>query len=105
MPYLDTGIVDILTRYLGGVGVILEHRYYGESIATQNLTTDSLRFVRSINFRGMLTGLIISIERFLNNAQAFADSANFMAKVKFDGISEDLTAPNTPWIYYGVSGA
>jgi hypothetical protein len=25
-----------------------------------------------------------------------------MAKVKFDGIQEDLTAPNTPWIYYGV---
>jgi len=26
-----------------------------------------------------------------------------MANVKFDGIDEDLTAPNTPWIYYGVS--
>ena len=26
-----------------------------------------------------------------------------MANVKFDGISEDLTAPHTPWIYYGVS--
>lgn len=25
-----------------------------------------------------------------------------MANVKFDGISEDLTAPGTPWIYYGV---
>jgi len=31
------------------------------------------------------------------------DSARFIAHVKFDGISEDLTAPNTPWIYYGVS--
>jgi hypothetical protein len=30
LPYLDTGIVDILTRHLGGVGVVLEHRYYGE---------------------------------------------------------------------------
>jgi hypothetical protein len=38
----------------------------------------------------------------LNNAQAAADSANFMANVKFHGIDEDLTAPNTPWIYYGV---
>ena len=38
----------------------------------------------------------------LNNAQAAADSANFMANVKFNGIDEDLTAPNTPWIYYGV---
>ncbi|KAF8349505.1 peptidase S28 [Amanita rubescens] len=85
LPYLDTGIVDILTNHLGGIGVVLEHRYYGESIATQNLTTDSLRF--------------------LNNEQALADSANFMANVKFEGIDEDLTAPKTPWIYYGGSYA
>lgn len=26
-----------------------------------------------------------------------------MSKVKFHGIKEDLTAPETPWIYYGVS--
>jgi len=26
-----------------------------------------------------------------------------MRNVKFDGIQEDLTAPNTPWIYYGAS--
>ena len=25
-----------------------------------------------------------------------------MANVRFDGINEDLTAPGTPWIYYGV---
>ena len=25
-----------------------------------------------------------------------------MRTVKFEGIAEDLTAPNTPWIYYGV---
>jgi len=41
--------------------------------------------------------------RFLNNAQSAADSANFMKNVKFDAIDEDLTAPGTPWIYYGVS--
>ena len=29
LPFLDTGIVDILTRATGGVGVVLEHRYYG----------------------------------------------------------------------------
>ncbi|KAG6816405.1 hypothetical protein H0H87_006209 [Tephrocybe sp. NHM501043] len=28
-----------------------------------------------------------------------------MASIKFDGIDEDLTAPNTPWIYYGGSYA
>jgi len=38
----------------------------------------------------------------LNNAQALQDSANFMANVKFAGINESLTAPKTPWIYYGV---
>lgn len=40
--------------------------------------------------------------RWLNNAQSAADSANFMENVKFNGIDEDLTAPGTPWIYYGV---
>lgn len=42
------------------------------------------------------------MDRFLNNAQSAADSANFMRHVKFRGIAEDLTAPGTPWIYYGV---
>jgi hypothetical protein len=40
--------------------------------------------------------------RWLNNDQAAADSARFMANVKFPGIDENLTAPDTPWIYYGV---
>jgi hypothetical protein len=40
--------------------------------------------------------------RWLNNEQALEDSANFMRNVKFEGIDEDLTARNTPWIYYGV---
>jgi len=85
IPFLDTGIVEILAKATGGVGVVLEHRYYGESIPVRNFSTDSLRF--------------------LNNAQSAADSANFMANVKFPGIKENLTAPNTPWIYYGGSYA
>ncbi|CDO77131.1 hypothetical protein BN946_scf184657.g6 [Trametes cinnabarina] len=85
LPFLDTGIVEILTRATGGVGVVLEHRYYGRSIPVNNLTTDSLRW--------------------LNNAQSAADSANFMRNVKFPGIEDDLTAPNHPWIYYGGSYA
>jgi hypothetical protein len=28
-----------------------------------------------------------------------------MANVKFEGIDDDLTAPGTPWIYYGGSYA
>ncbi|KZT27441.1 peptidase S28 [Neolentinus lepideus HHB14362 ss-1] len=85
LPFLDTGIVEILAKATGGVGVVLEHRYYGESIPVQNFTTDSLRF--------------------LNNDQSAEDSANFMRNVRFDGIDEDITAPNTPWIYYGGSYA
>jgi hypothetical protein len=34
LPFLDTGIVDILARATGGVGVVLEHRYYGKIVAT-----------------------------------------------------------------------
>jgi hypothetical protein len=29
LPFLNTGIADILARATGGVGVVLEHRYYG----------------------------------------------------------------------------
>lgn len=29
LPYMDTGILDILTNATGGLGVVLEHRYYG----------------------------------------------------------------------------
>ncbi|KAN0131018.1 peptidase S28 [Lactarius tabidus] len=85
LPFLDTGIADLLARVTGGVGVVLEHRYYGQSIGVQDLSTDSLRW--------------------LTNEQALEDSANFMRNVKFDGIDEDLTAHNTPWIYYGGSYA
>lgn len=85
LQFLDTGIAEILSKATGGVGVLLEHRYYGESIPVDNFSTDALRW--------------------LNNEQAAADSANFMANIKFDGIEEDLTAPGTPWIYYGGSYA
>lgn len=57
----------------------------GKSVPVSNFTTDNLRW--------------------LNNAQSAADSANFMANVKFPGIEEDLTASQTPWIYYGVCHA
>jgi hypothetical protein len=100
LPFLDHGIVDILAKATGGVGIVLEHRYYGsrfllrvigagvlkettgESIPVKNFSTDALRW--------------------LNNAQALEDSARFLANVKFAGIDEDLTSPRTPWIYCGV---
>ncbi|KAF8157984.1 peptidase S28 [Crassisporium funariophilum] len=85
LAFLDTGIMEILARATGGVGVVLEHRYYGESLPVSNLSTDALRF--------------------LTNAQSAADSANFMQNIEFDDVLEDLTAPGTPWIYYGGSYA
>lgn len=48
LVYMDTGIVDILTNATGGLGVVLEHRYYGASIPVQNFTTDSMRSVTKI---------------------------------------------------------
>lgn len=47
LPYLDTGIVDILANATGGLGVVLEHRYYGTSVPVSNFTTDSLRLVHA----------------------------------------------------------
>lgn len=31
LPFLDTGIMDILPKATGGIGIVLEHRYYGTS--------------------------------------------------------------------------
>ncbi|KAJ3558690.1 hypothetical protein NM688_g768 [Phlebia brevispora] len=99
LPFLDTGIAEILAKATGGIGVVLEHRYYGMlSIIKSKLTfLISSRCNRRVPSSTQL--------EFLNNAQSAADSANFMANIKFPGIAEDLTSPNTPWIYYGGSYA
>ena len=36
LPFLDTGIVDILAQATNGLGIVLEHRYYG-NISANNL--------------------------------------------------------------------
>lgn len=85
LPYLKTGILAILANATKGLGIVLEHRYYGGSIPVEDFSTDSMRW--------------------LNNAQALEDSANFIANVKIDGLNYDVTAPKTKWIYYGGSYA
>ncbi|PGH32046.1 hypothetical protein GX50_05171 [[Emmonsia] crescens] len=88
LPFLQKGIVKILSEATNGLGVILEHRYYGQSIPTANLSTESLRF--------------------LTTEQALADSAYFAQNVVFEGLEDvDLTAKggNAPWIIYGGSYA
>lgn len=101
LSFLDTGIVDILANATNGLGIVLEHRYYGRSVPVQNFTTDSLRYVSSVKCSWCIESSTF-LNRWLNNEQAAADSANFMQKVQIPGVSDDITAPNTPWIYYGV---
>ncbi|CAE6410327.1 unnamed protein product [Rhizoctonia solani] len=85
LPFLQTGVLAILANATKGLGIVLEHRYYGESIPVGNFSTDSMRW--------------------LTNAQALQDSANFIANVKIDGLDHNVTAPGTKWIYYGGSYA
>jgi Serine carboxypeptidase S28 len=88
VPFLSTGVAAKLANATGGLCMVLEHRYYGNSVPVANFSTDSLRW--------------------LTNDQAMADSANFMANINFTattGIHANLTAPGTPYIYYGGSYA
>ncbi|KAF7516693.1 hypothetical protein G7054_g14050 [Neopestalotiopsis clavispora] len=80
---MQTGIIQILMEAFGGLGVIIENRYYGTSYPYNTSTTDELAY--------------------LSNEQTVADFAYFAQNAEFDGIDDDLTAPNTPWILYGGS--
>lgn len=86
LTFLQKGIVAILAEATNGMGVILEHRYYGGSYVTPDLSTRNLRF--------------------LTTDQALADTAYFAKNIVFPGYEEvDLTSPGTPWIAYGGSYA
>lgn len=84
IPFLETGILRILAEATGGLGLILEHRYYGESFPVANLSTDSLRF--------------------LTTEQSLYDSAHFAQTVVVPGL-EKHNLSDAPWIYYGGSYA
>lgn len=86
LSYLQKGIVHQLAEATGGIAVVLEHRYYGTSFPTPDLSTENLRF--------------------LTTQQALADTAYFAKNVVFEGLEdENLTAPHTPYIAYGGSYA
>ncbi|ORY33065.1 serine carboxypeptidase S28-domain-containing protein [Naematelia encephala] len=91
LPFLEKGIIQILANATEGLAIVLEHRYYGESIPVPDLSTDNLRF--------------------LNNAESLEDSAYFIENFKppaslVDLVDESALHPNnTPWIYYGGSYA
>ncbi len=88
LPILQTGILNKLAKATNGVAVVLEHRYYGNSVPTADFSTTNLRF--------------------LTTEQALADTAYFAQHVRFEGLEKygaNLTAPNTAYIAYGGSYA
>lgn len=86
LPFLQKGIVSIVAKATNGIGVILEHRYYGKSFPVPDLSTENMRF--------------------LTTQQALADEAYFAQHVQFPGLEEyDLTSKTTAWISYGGSYA
>lgn len=86
IPFLEKGIVYEIAKATKGVGVILEHRYYGTSIPVPDFSTESLRW--------------------LTTEQALADTAYFAQNVVFEGLEDvDFSPDVTPWIAYGGSYA
>lgn len=87
LPFLQKGIIAQLSQATNGIGVILEHRYYGTSFPTPDLSTENLRF--------------------LSTEQALADEAYFAQNIKFPGLEEygDLTSNTTAYLAYGGSYA
>lgn len=83
-PLLEKGILYQLASTYGGIGVILEHRYYGTSFPFQQISVEDARF--------------------LSTEQSLADAAYFAQNIVFPGLeTENLTSSDTPWIVYGVS--
>ena len=86
LPFLQKGILAQLAQATHGIGVVLEHRYYGTSFPTPDLSAESLRF--------------------LTTDQALADEAYFAQHVVFKGLEDkNLTAPIVAYIGYGGSYA
>ncbi len=91
LPYLQKGIVAQLAEATNGIGVIFEHRYYGDgpgagSWPTSDLSTKNLRF--------------------LTTDQAMADMAYFAQHVVFEGLEhKNLTSATTAYYAYGGSYA
>jgi hypothetical protein len=86
LVYLQKGLLHEMIEATNGIGVVLEHRYYGTSFPFPDLSTDNLRF--------------------LTTDQALADEVYFAKNVVFEGLEHlDLTAAKVPYIGYGGSYA
>ncbi len=80
LPYLDHGILDILTNATGGIGLVLEHRFYGESFPQRSQISPTSDVWDT-------DGL-----RYLNTTQALEDSANFVRNIKVSNVPEPAPA-------------
>jgi hypothetical protein len=87
LPFLQKGLLHELAVATHGIGVVMEHRYYGTSFPTPDLSTESMRF--------------------LTTEQAMADAAYFAQNIEFPGLERygDLTSRTTAYIGYGGSYA
>lgn len=86
MPFLEKGLIAQLAQLTNGIAVVLEHRYYGASIPTEDFSTESLRF--------------------LTTEQALADVAYFAQNIVYPGLEDkSLTSEYVPYIAYGGSYA
>ena len=86
LVFLQKGLLHLMILATNGIGVVLEHRYYGKSWPTSDLSTESLRF--------------------LTTDQALADEGYFAKNAVFKGLEHlELTAPNVAYIGYGGSYA
>lgn len=86
LVFLQKGLLHKMAVATHGIGVVLEHRYYGQSWPVPDLSTENMRF--------------------LTTDQALADQAYFAKNVVFPGLEHhNLTAPNTAYIAYGGSYA
>jgi hypothetical protein len=83
VPFLDHGILKILSQATNGLSVVLEHRYYGESWPVDDLSTDNMRY--------------------LTTHQALADNAYFTKHATFAslGDKENEKLRDAKWIHYG----
>lgn len=73
----DERLIRMLTPE-ASCSILLEQRYYGQSMPFTTLNTDNFRF--------------------LDTEQALADNVNFAKNIKLPELQNSITAPGSPWI-------
>ncbi|KKF96674.1 putative serine protease EDA2 [Ceratocystis platani] len=82
LSYMQDGVLARMAMATNGMMVILEQRYYGNSVPTADFTARNMRF--------------------LTTEQSMADIAWFSQSIVFPGHEQqDLDSESAPWILYG----